>query len=240
MAIASTNFKILSDLQRIDLLNRLIAILIPLADNDTEIAELTPVLQASVEKLKLAMARSSENKLSTRITAADDIRDDALIMISGTCRLYSKKAKVEKREAAELIGSIYNDIFDGISLNNNGEETPAVDLFLEKIATTAAGEAIVTLDLVSEVDAIKTSQPEYIELVAQREKLRASDETPLLVPTRREMRAELNHLVSHMKFKFRRESEKHISAINEMNETIKAISSVAKAEQTRKENDSEE
>ncbi len=42
-----------------------------------------------------------------------------------------------------------------------------------------------------------------------------------------------------MKFKARRESALHIDMINEMNEPIKSIIAVAKAEQTRKDKSEE-
>lgn len=239
MELASINYGILSDLQRIDLLNRLIAILLPLAENDETIAEIIPVLQTCVEELKLALAWSAKNALSDKITAADDIRDDSLSMISGTCRLNRRKSDSVIRAAAELLGSIYNDIFKEVSLDNNVEETPAVDLFLEKITPQPVIDAITTLQLTGEVDALKTSNPEYIRLVAEREAIKAGDETPRLVPTRRDMYVELKHLMSHMEFKARRGSAVHLDMINEMNEPIKAIIAAAKAEQTRKENESE-
>ncbi len=239
MALTSINFKILSDLQRIDLLNRLIALLLPLASGDEVIEEIIPVLKACVEELKLALAWSAKNELSDRITSTDGIRDDSLSMISGTCRLNRRKSDVAISEAAILLDSIYDDIFDEVSLNNNIEETAAVELFLEKITPQEVVDAITTLQLIGEVDALKTSNPEYIDLVAQREAIKAGDETPRLVPTRRDMYVELKHLMSHMEFKARRGSNFHINMINEMNEPIKAITAVAKAEQTRKENDSQ-
>lgn len=239
MTLMSIKFRILSDLQRIDLLNRLIALILPLAEEDETVAELIPVLQACVEKLKQALAWSAKNELSERIILTDDIRDDSLTMISGTCRLNRKKSDTTIREAAILLGSIYEDIFKEVSLDNNVEETPAINLFLEKIEPQNVVDAITTLQLTGEVDALKSSNPEYIKLVAEREAIKAGDTTPRLVPTRREMYEELRHLMSHMEFKARRGSAVHIDAINEMNEPIKAIIAAAKAEETRKENSPE-
>lgn len=240
MALAPIKFRILSDLQRIDLLNRIIVILTPLAENDETIAELLPVLQALLEKLKAALAWSAKSELSDKIDAADAIRDDALIMISATCRLNRRKSDQTIRESAILLGSLYDEVFKDISLNSNSEETTGVELFLEKTAPQPAVDAFATLQLEAERDALKTSQAEYIRLVAEREGIKAGDETPRLVPTRRELTTELNHLVSHMEFKERRGSSDHISAVAAMNEPIKAIVAAAKAEETRKEHSSEE
>ncbi len=240
MALMSIKFRILSDLQRIDLLNRLIALLTPLAEVDEVLKELIPVLQAKVEELKMALAWSAKNEISEKIAIIDNIRDDSLTMISGTCRLNRKKSNSVISDAADLLGSIYEDIFTDISLNSNSEETTAVDLLLGKVTDQPVIDAIATLQLTAEIKALKLANPEYINLIAQREALKASDETPRLVPTRRAMNTELKHLVSHLKFKARRGSEMHITVINEMNEPIKAITAVAKAEETRKEKELQE
>ncbi len=233
MVLTSINYKILNDHRRIDLISRTIVILTPLAAEDSTIEELIAILKEKRDQLKSALGWSAKSELTERITEFDAIRDDAITMIGETARLYTKKRQANFSSAATLILAIYNDIFASVSLSNNTESTTAIDLFLEKTATEEATAALSTLRLTTEIDAIKESQPQFIALTAERAKLKESDVTPRLVPSRDELYTELKHLVSHLNYKGRRKSESHTAIIEELNGPIKEIMAAAKSEETR-------
>ncbi len=237
MSLAVINNRILSDLQRIDLIKRIVVILTPRAESDVTIAELITVLNEKREQLEKAVLYSSKSDLTEIITDSDDLRDESLRMISGTCRLNMNKRVNTVRIAAETVWSLYSEVFDGVSLDNNTEESAAIAIFLEKAVEQTIVDALSTLRLTSEMETLAESNTTFVTTTAERAKIKEGDDSLRLVPSRREIQRELKFLASYLNYKERRESSDYIELISELNGPIKEIMASAKAEVTRNEND---
>lgn len=231
--IPSVNFSLFTDHERLTLVRRLLAILMQLKEEDAAVAELLFALDACLVKLEAAMTHDRKSSLTKQINGNDDIRDEALAMIRATLRLYLKKSNTSLRTSAEELQAIYDKAFENVNINNNAEQTAGIDNFLASTAGDSGQNLINRLRLNDEFESLKTAHPEYVTLLAERAKIKETDETPHLRPSRRELHAELRYMASHLNFWSRRNSATHSAVADEIAAPIAEMYAIAKSRDTR-------
>jgi len=235
--VKSVKFKILTDGERLNLVKRTLDHTESITDDHCSIIPEfhTSLTQHSLQ-LNQAMGEVTTNDLTRKINEVDAVRDDAIDFIDDTISLMLKKRNPRHRESAKLMREIFDCSFAGINMRNNNEESVGIDLFLNAINNADAEAAIIILRITDEITTLRESQPNYVSLLSERSTLRETDTTPLLVPTRNELRRELRALESFINFKVRRGSEIHISLAQDINAVISEIEPIALARETRNEN----
>ncbi len=235
--VKSVKFHILTDGERLDLIKRTLDQTKSItAENCSIIPEFHNSLTNHSMQLGEAMGEISTNDITKKINDVDTVRDDALDFIDDTISLMLKKSNPRHRESAELMRTIFDTSFEGLNIRNNSEESVGIDLFLKAINNADAEAAIIILRITDEVATLRESQPNYISLLSERAELRKADTTPLLVPSRNDLRRELRALESFINFKVRQGSYVHSSLAQEINAIIREIEPIALARETRSSN----
>ncbi len=235
--VQSISHTILTDAERINLANRIVAIIEKVTvDQCPLLPEFTQVITTSTDLLDRAIGRTTTTSLTEKVNEADMIRDEVLDFIQDAIILLQKKQDEAIREAALLLKGVYEIAFSGINIKNNSEESVGIERFLEQLVSEEAIAALTTLGLTQEIETLKNSHTEYVTLLEKRAEVRENDDTPLLVPSRKVLQDDCKALISFIEFKNRQGSDLHQQITQEINSPIMEIMTVARSRATRKEN----
>lgn len=233
--------KLYNDAERLKIVSTTTPILIEIPlEIDPTLNKIALAIKRCGENLDSAMTRSLANALSKEISESDDIRDTSLSLIEEAFKHNRKKRNPELREAAEVVETIFNEAFSGINIENNTEESVGLDRFLPAMSSPEAVAAIEKLNITFEMNDLNEYHPKYKELSAQRAKMKESDNSPRILPSRKELHQNLDVMVEVVNFHVREGSSEHLAAAEKLNGVLSEITALAKARQTKKDNNEAE
>ncbi len=235
--ILNISLRDLWDDERVTLVKRLRPLLETITvEQDAVLPEIITALTSSSEELSHAMTRVQASKITTLMKVEDNTRDEAIDMIDDAITFFAKKKDPVLNQASAILKEKYDNAFEGESLSNNTLETNRIDIFLKDCQNNQAEQAIETLGIEDEFDALTKSNPAYEALRKERAELKESDDTPLLKPSRRALNRNISFLENYLDFKISQGSDIHRSLTEEIIVPISEVMAVARARKTREEN----
>ncbi len=236
-SLFNANLQTLLDDERVTLINRVVPSLEAISpEKDSFLPEIVAALASSQEELAFAMSRQRSSKLTQKMKEADDLRDNAIVLIKDALSYYSRKKSGGYAAAALLLLEKFEEAFSSVNLENNTLETNRINIFLESIADDSFTAAITTLNLNTEIEDLREGNEQYEALRKERAQLKEEDDLPLLVPSRRKFNKNLSFLEEYLSFKIDVGSTLHQNLADEVTVPITEIMTVARARETRKDN----
>lgn len=190
-------------------------------------------LVSLMQKFQMAINRQRKNELTADIRKADEERNKHFNTFLKGVEYFLSMSGTPMEEAAHLLRKVIDKYGKGIIRESNKVETVKLRSLLKDLHEANEAAALETLNMSATIDSLNSSNEYFDVLYLKRSAQEAEDDTPSLIPTRKEIAESLYLLVNLINFYNRIEPEVYGAFAGELAEIITDMMTVAKARQTR-------
>lgn len=202
----------------------------------------TPIAQelnVHSDDLGKAQNREQGNNLSVEIDALEEERDNLIKGFFSGVEFNLRHFSPKRRENAIAVHEQLTKQNSRIHDEADAVETLMIDTLVADMQSPAMAAALQVIDMSEFVSALKETNSRFVALVNERAEQESGKKTPLTYPTRKKLHQSLRAMSEYLTLVNRNNNGEFDSTIEEINQHIGQMSALAKADQTRKESDSE-
>ncbi len=216
---------------------RLLSIFKTNLSEDSAVEKVIPHIEELNADLTAIMARVSNTELTKEIAEKDNARDIAFIAFRDYCKAFSNMPDPTQAAAAGKLTELIRKL--GWTLYSEGytEQTASLQGLFEALEKPEYAQAVTTINADSLVANMKTNHAAFEDAVALKAQATASqDEIPPASECKQRMNRYLKPLLYYIGLMGDVDSANYANINAKITEAIEDIMTVARARQTRKEN----
>lgn len=219
----------------------LISLIVQVVDKKTLLpetfAQLLEELTTCQKSLQKALFRQRKNELTAEIRRIDELRKKEYKTLLKGVDYYLSMSDTPLEEAALELWHIIKPYGTELYRENDRAETAQLRSLLKKLQRDEAVTAIETLNMRTLVDSLEALNEEFDILYLKRASAEAEDDTPKLIPVRKDIADLLDVFVDLINFYNHIEPAAYGPIAGELAEIIGDVMAIAKARKTRKTNE---